>query len=47
MSELEHLFLQTQPGAVSYDEEVVSGGVHTNTFDTYLIHKEKNSLTKN
>ena len=44
LSEKEHLFAKTQPKATQYDKEVVSGGSPSNSFDEYLIVKEKKQI---
>lgn len=44
LSEKEHLFIKTQPKATQYDKEVVSGGSPSNTFDDYVIAKEKKQI---
>lgn len=44
LSEKEHLFSKTQPKATQYDKEVVSGGLPNNSFDDYLIEKEKKQI---
>jgi hypothetical protein len=44
LSEKEHLFVKTQPKATQYDKEVVSGGSPSNSFDEYLILKEKKQI---
>ena len=44
LSEKEKLFALTQPSAVKFDKEVVSGGVKDNTFDKYLILKEEKKI---
>lgn len=44
LSEKEKLFSITQPKATTYDKEIVSGGAPTNTFDEYLIKKDKKRL---
>ena len=44
LSEKEHLFARTQPKATQYDKEVVSGGSPSNSFDEYLIAKEKKQI---
>ena len=40
----EELFRMTQPSAVNMDDEKVSGGSPRNSFDSYLIIKEKENL---
>ena len=44
LSEKESLFARTQPKATDYSKEVVSGGSPSNTFDEYLIAKEKKQI---
>lgn len=45
LTEKESLFGITQPSAISYDEESVSTGTQpVNTFDKYLVLKEKKRL---
>ena len=44
LSEKEQLFAKTQPKATNYDKEVVSGGTPNNTFDDYVIEKEKKKI---
>jgi len=44
LSEKEHLFAKTQPKATRYDKEIVSGGTPVNSFDEYLIEKEKKQI---
>lgn len=44
LSEKERLFVKTQPKATQYDKEVVSGGSFGNTFDNYLIEKDKKQI---
>ena len=44
LNEKEMLFLRTQPSSIDYDKEIVSGGSPSNSFDTYLIAKEKNQI---
>lgn len=44
LNEKEQLFLKTQPKATKFDKERVTGGVSTNTFDEYLIEKEKKQI---
>lgn len=44
LSEKEALFAKTQPKATEYDKEKVSGGCPSNSFDDYLIIKEKKQL---
>ena len=46
LSELEHLFQQTQPKATNYDKDIVEGGTNENVFDNYLIQKDKKQLDK-
>lgn len=44
LTEKEKLFSITQPSAVKFDKEVVSGGVVDNTFERYLILKEEKKI---
>ena len=44
LNEKEVLFSQTQPRSVQFDKERVSGGEPANTFDEYLIKKEKKKI---
>ena len=44
LSEKEHLFAKTQPKATQYNKEIVSGGTTVNSFDEYLIAKEKKQI---
>lgn len=44
LSEKETLFIKTQPAAVDTTKDVVSGGGTNNSFDTYLIAKEKKKI---
>lgn len=44
LSEKELLFAKTQPKATDYSKEVVSGGSPSNTFDEYVIQKEKKQI---
>ena len=44
LSEKEELFVKTQPKATEYDKEKVNGGCPSNSFDNYLITKEKKQL---
>lgn len=44
LSEKELMFVKTQPKATQYDKEVVSGGVPGNSFDNYLIEKDKKQI---
>lgn len=46
LDEKEALFLETQPKATKYDKVSVDGGKNTNTFDIYLMKKEKKQLDK-
>lgn len=41
LEENEELFNQTQPKAVSYDQDHVSGGQYSNLFEEYIAKKEK------
>lgn len=44
LEEKERLFSRTQPQAIKYDSEKVNGGSPVNTFDEYLIKKEKKNI---
>ena len=44
LNEKEVLFAQTQPKATEFDKERVSGGSTSNTFDNYLIQKQKKQV---
>lgn len=44
LNEKEKLFMITQPSAVKFDKEIVSGGTTDNTFDRYLILKEEKKI---
>ena len=44
LNEKEELFSITQPKAVKINGEKTSGGKHENTFDEYLIQKEKRNI---
>jgi len=44
LTEKERLFSKTQPKAITYDKEKVSGGDTTNTFDEYLTAKERKRI---
>lgn len=44
LSEKEKLFAITQPKSTSFDKEIVSGGSPSNSFDNYLILKEKKQI---
>ena len=44
LSEKEELFTRTQPKAVRYDKEKVSGGSGSNAFDDYLIKKDEKRI---
>jgi len=44
LNEKEELFSITQPQAVKFDKERVNGGNPVNTFDEYLIKKEKKNI---
>lgn len=46
LSEKERLFTKTQPGAVDTTKEKTSGGTPSNTFDNYLVEKEKKNIDK-
>ena len=44
LNEKEQLFETTQPKAVISDKEKISGGKNTNSFDDYLITKERKRI---
>ena len=44
LNEKEKLFMITQPSAVKFDKEIVSGGTTDNTFERYLILKEEKKV---
>lgn len=44
LNEKEKLFAMTQPNATDYSKEKTLGGIKENTFDTYLIQKEKDNI---
>lgn len=44
LTEKEELFQKTQLRSIEYDKEKVDGGIVNNTFDTYLIEKEKKQI---
>lgn len=44
LTEKEKLFRMTQPSAIKFDKEVVSGGVVDNMFERYLILKEEKKI---
>ena len=44
LTEKEKLFSITQPSAIKFDKEVVSGGVVDNMFERYLILKEEKKI---
>lgn len=44
LSEKEELFAKTQPQSTKYDKEPVKGGSPSNSFDEYLIAKEKKQI---
>ena len=44
LNEKEKLFMITQPSAVKFDKDVVSGGITDNTFERYLILKEEKKI---
>lgn len=44
LSEQEELFLRTQPTAVDFEKERVTGGDQSNPFDAYLIAKERKRI---
>lgn len=44
LAEKEKLFAMTQPKAMMYDKDKISGGRNTDSFTAYLIAKEKKRL---
>jgi len=44
LNEKEELFARTQPKATQITGDKTTGGKHTNTFDDYLIQKEKKNI---
>lgn len=46
LNEKEELFARTQPKAMQIKGEKTAGGKHTNTFDDYLIQKEKKNIDR-
>lgn len=44
LREKEALFSRTQPNAVRFDKERVTGGANENAFDSYLIEKEQKQI---
>lgn len=46
LNEKEELFARTQPKATQIKGDKTSGGKRTNTFDDYLIQKEKKNIDK-
>lgn len=46
LNEKEELFAKTQPKAVQIKGDKTAGGKHTNTFDDYLIQKERKNIDK-
>lgn len=44
LTEKEKLFSITQPSAIKFDKEIVSGGVVDNMFERYLILKEEKKI---
>lgn len=44
LCEKEELFAKTQPKSTQYDKETVKGGSPSNSFDEYLIAKEKKQI---
>lgn len=46
LNEKEELFAKTQPKAMQIKGEKTSGGKHTNTFDDYLIQKERKNIDR-
>lgn len=46
LQEKEELFARTQPNAVRFDKEKVTGGTMENAFDSYLVTKERKQIDK-
>ena len=46
LNEKEELFAKTQPKAIQIKGDKTTGGKHSNTFDDYLIQKEKKNIDK-
>ena len=46
LNEKEELFAKTQPKATQITGEKTEGGKHLNTFDEYLIQKEKKNIDR-
>lgn len=44
LTEKEKLFMLTQPSAVKFDKEPVSGGITQNVFEKYLMLKEEKRI---
>lgn len=44
LQEKEELFARTQPNAVRFDKEKVTGGTMENAFDAYLVKKERKQI---
>ena len=44
IEEKERMFARTQPQAVNYDKERISGGSGNNSFEEYVIAKEKTRI---
>lgn len=44
LQEKEELFAKTQPSAVRFDKERVTGGAIENAFDEYLVKKERKQI---
>jgi len=44
LNEKEELFLRTQPKATQIKGDKTTGGKHNNTFDDYLIQKERKNI---
>ena len=44
LAEKERLFSATQPQAIKFDKEVVSGGKPGNSFENYLMIKERKQI---
>ena len=46
LNEKEELFARTQPKATQIKGDKTTGGKHNNTFDDYLIQKERKNIDK-
>ena len=46
LNEKEELFAKTQPKATQIKGDKTTGGKHTNSFDDYLIQKERKNIDK-